>query len=78
MPKFKVMINCNGDEEFLMEDYSYDDAIFDSEEDAKNAGLEACNASRLGSETLHMHNPGDYSYDEDEYEVDYEVVEIDD
>lgn len=76
MPKFKVMINCNGDEEFLMEDCSYDDAIFDTEEDAENAGLEACSTSRLGTEILHMHNPGDYSYDGDGYEVDYEVVEI--
>ena len=28
-----------------------------------------------GGEILHMSNPGDY--DEDDYEVDYEIIEID-
>lgn len=78
MPKFKVKMLNEDNEEMLMEDDSYDDAIFDSKEDAENAGLEACSNSRLGAEILHMHNPGDYPYDENEYDVDYEIVEIDD
>lgn len=78
MPKFKVMMNYNGDEEFLMEDYSYDDAIFDTEEEAEAAGLEACSNTRAGADILNLSNPGDYPEDGDSIEVDYEIIEIDD
>ena len=78
MSKFKVKMIYNDDEEMLMEDGSYDDAIFDSEEEAESAGLQACSDSREGAEILNLSNPGDYPYDEDEYEVDFEVIEVDD
>lgn len=79
MPKFKVKTIFNGEEDMLMEDDSYDDAIFDSEEEAEEAGLQFCSNSREGAEILNLSNPGDYDYDEDEFEApDYEIIEIDD
>ena len=51
------------------------DEIFDSEEAAEQYALYLC--SREGAEILHMSNPGDYDYDEDE-KYDYEIVEVDD
>lgn len=70
------MIYSDGDEEMLMADESYDDAIFESEEDAEEAGLEACGNARVGAEILNMSNPGDYPYDEEEFDVDFEIIEI--
>lgn len=68
MGKFKVFF---GDEE--------DDFIFDSEEEANEYALYMCSCDRLGAEILHMSNPGDYDYDDDEYEYpEYEIVEIED
>ena len=78
MPKFKVLMNYNGDEEMLMEDASYEDAIFDSEEEAEQAVLEACSDAKAGADILNLSNPGDYPDDADSYEVDYEIIEIDD
>lgn len=77
MPKYKVKMIYDDSEEMLQSDGSYDDAIFESEDDAEDAGLQACSDSRLGAEILQMSNPGDYEYNEDEYEVDYEIIEID-
>ncbi len=62
MAKFKVLF-----------DGEYEDEIFNTEEYA----LYMCSCSREGAEILHMSNPGDYDYDEDDYEdPDYEIVEI--
>ena len=79
MPKYKVMMMSDGeDDEMPMEDGSYDDAVFDTEEEANEAGLEAVGNSRLGAEILFMSNPGDYPYDEDTYDVDFRIIEIED
>ncbi|MBR6632960.1 MAG: hypothetical protein IKL05_01515 [Clostridia bacterium] len=68
MPKYKIIFN---DEE--------QDETFDTEEEAEEYALYLCSCTRLGAETLHMSNPGDYDYDEDEYEdPEYEIVEKDD
>ncbi len=68
MGKYKIIFN--NDEE---------DEIFDCEEDAEEDALYLCSCAREGAEILHMSNPGDYDYDEDEYEdPDYEIIEIDD
>ncbi len=54
-----------------------EDDIFDTEEQAEDYALYLCSCHRLGAETLHMSNPGDYDYDEDEYECpEYEIIEI--
>lgn len=67
MSKYKVIFD---DEE--------QDEVFDTEEEAEEYALELCSCHRVGSETLHWSNPGDYDYDEDTYESpDYEIVEDD-
>ena len=68
MSKFKIIFD--GEEQ---------DELFDTEEDAEEAALYLCSCTRTGAEILHMSNPGDYDYDEDEFEdPDYEIVEVDD
>ena len=55
------------------------DVVFDTYEKAEEHALYLCSCTREGAEILHMSNPGDYDYDEDEFESpDYEIVEIDD
>lgn len=54
------------------------DEVFSSETDAEEHALYLCSCTELGAEILHMSNPGDYDYDEDDFEIpDYEIVEID-
>lgn len=66
MAQFKIIFN---DEE--------QDEIFNTEEAAEEYALELCSCSRSGSQTLHWSNPGDYDYDEDDYEdPEYEIIEI--
>lgn len=68
MAKYKIM----------MDDEELDDE-FDTEEAAEEFALYMKSCERQGAEILHMSNPGDYPYDEDEYETaDYEVIEVDD
>lgn len=65
MSKFKVLFN--GD---------FEDEIFDTEEAAQEHASYLAGCARLGAEILHVSNPGDY--DEDDYDADYEIVEVDD
>ena len=66
--KYKIMM----DGEIL-------DDIFDTEEEAEEHASYLNSCGRLGAEILHMSNPGDYDYDEDEYEdSDYEIIEVED
>ena len=54
------------------------DEVFDSESDAEEYALYLCSCSREGAEILHMSNPGDYDYDEDDFEEpEYEIIEVD-
>lgn len=67
MAKYKVIFD--GYEE---------DEIFDTEKAAEAYADYLCSCSRSGAETLNMSNPGDYYYDEDDYESpDYEIIEVD-
>ena len=50
------------------------DEIFDTKEDAKEYALYLASCVKEGAEILHMSNPGDY--DEEDYEDDYEIIEI--
>ena len=52
----------------------YEDEIFDNEEDAEEYATYLSGCAKLGAEILHMSNPGDY--DEDDYDDDYQVVEV--
>lgn len=55
------------------------DEIFDSEEDAEEYAIYLRSCTRQGAEELHMSNPIDNEYDEDEFESpEYEIIEIDD
>ena len=55
------------------------DEEFDTEEEAEQYAWYLQSCSRLGAEILHEHNPGDYEYDEDDFEApDYEIIEVDD
>jgi len=67
---FKVkLIFSDGDTEEL-------DGVFDAEAEAEEYALESISEYHLGGEILNMSNPGDYPLDE-EVDVDYEVIEID-
>lgn len=56
-----------------------EDEIFDSEEGAEEYAQYLCSCSRTGAETLHMSNPGDYDYEEDNFdEPEYEIIEVED
>lgn len=77
MPKFKVKMLGDDGDFYLEEGGSYDPQLFDTEEEAEEAALEACSNCRLGMEILNMSNPGDYPY-EDDMDIDYEIIEVDD
>lgn len=63
MPKYKVLFADEFEE------------IFDTEEAAEEYALYLVSCSKEGAEILHMSNPGDY--DANDYEIDYEIIEID-
>ncbi len=67
MSKYKIIFD--GEEE---------DDIFDTEEAAEEYADYLVSCTREGAEILHMSNPGDYDYDEDDFEgPEYEIVEVD-
>lgn len=68
MAKYKIIFD--GEEE---------DEVFETEEEAEEYALYLCSCTRVGAETRHMSNPGDYEYDEDSFvDPEYEIEEIDD
>ena len=71
MPKYQVKYIFSDGED------SYEDELFDTEAEAEEAGQYGCSCYHQGYDELHMSIPGDYSC-EDELDVDYEVIEIDD
>ena len=51
---------------------------FETEEEAEEYMCQVESDCRAGAETLHMSNPGDYSYDEDDdFSIEYQIVEDD-
>lgn len=67
MSKYKIIFD--GEEE---------DDIFDTEEAAEEYADYLVSCTREGAEILHMSNPGDYDYDEDDFEdPEYEIIEVD-
>lgn len=53
-----------------------EDETFRTKEDAEEYALYLSSCVQEGAETLHMSNPGDY--DADDYNCDYEIVEVED
>ena len=68
MSKYKIIFN--GEEQ---------DEIYDTVEEAEEEALYLSSCADEGAEILHMSNPGDYDYDENDWQDDdYEIIEIDD
>lgn len=65
MAKYKVKFNGE-----------FEDEVFDSEREADDYARDLVSCAAEGAEILHLSNPGDY--DEDDYDDDYEIVEVDD
>ena len=65
MAKYKVKFNGE-----------FEDEVFDTESEANDYALYLVSCAAEGAEILHLSNPGDY--DEDDYDDDYEIVEVDD
>lgn len=66
MARYKIILD--GEEQ---------DEVFSTEEEAEDYALYLCSCARTGAEILHMSNPGDYEYDEDEFEEpEYEIIEV--
>lgn len=67
----------DGHEVSLMDEFPYD-GPFDTAEEAQEAAEEYLNDLRTGAEVLNMSNPGDYPEpDDDDFDADLEIVEID-
>jgi len=81
MAKYKYILTyTDGEKLDSLEEYGDDNfnGIFSSYDAAEEAALYAVSCTRLGAEILHMSNPGDYDYDEENFESpEYEIVEID-
>lgn len=61
------------------EDLADENGIFDTYQQALDAVCEVESNMRVGAEVLHMSNPGDYPYDEDDdFSVEFEITEVDD
>lgn len=70
--KYKVIYHLpNGTEE-------EEDELYDTEEQAEDAGCYGCSCYSSGAEIFNMSNPGDNPLDGTEGDVDFEIVEIDD
>ena len=66
MPKYKIIF-----------DGEMEDDVFETEETARDYADYLCGCSREGAEILNLSNPGDYDYDEDDWESpDYEIIEV--
>ena len=74
MVKYKYILTFSDGRKFdSLEEYS-DEGIFNA---AEEAALYAIGCMKQGVEILNMSNPGDYDYDEENFESpEYEIVEI--
>ena len=81
MAKYKYILTfADGEKLDSLEEYGDDnfEGTFSSYSAAEEAALDAVSWERQGAEILNMSNPGDYDYDEENFESpEYEIVEID-
>ena len=77
MVKYKYILTFSDGRKFdSLEEYS-DEGIFNTYNAAEEAALYAIGCMRQGVEILNMSNPGDYDYDEENFESpEYEIDEI--
>lgn len=72
MSKYKVTIHFP-DEDLELED------LYDTEDEAIEAAQQAISDCETGAETLNWSNPGDYEYNEEDFDdVEYDIDEVDD
>lgn len=69
--KYRVVYHYPDGEE------GYEEDLFDTEEEAREAGDYGCSCYALGAEILNMSNPGDYPLDGSEGMCEFDVVEVD-
>jgi hypothetical protein len=50
--------------------------VFETEEDAREFGLQWCSDYDAGAEVLHMSNKGDYPDPQGQEDVDFEVIKV--
>jgi hypothetical protein len=74
MAKYTYEIHFGNGETFRGDEEM--DEIFDSEEEAEEAGWQALSDMDTGAEVLNLSNPGDYPYDENQYNNDDIEVEV--
>ena len=61
----------------VWDDGEEEDELFITEREADEYAVYLQGCAREGAEILNMSNPGDYDYDEDNYEYpEYEIVEV--
>lgn len=81
MAKYKYILTfADGEKLDSLEEYGDDnfEGTFSSYSAAEEDALDAVSCERQGAEILDMSNPGDYDYDEENFESpEYEIVEID-
>lgn len=74
MSKYKIVYHWSSGE--IDEDDNYGD-FFDTYQEAYDEASYGLQAAKEGAEILNMSNPGDYPFDEDDFEDNYfEIVEI--
>lgn len=74
MAKYKLLIHFS---DGTVEEEDNNGEFFSSKEEADDAGSNLLNAYQTGGWTLNMSNPGDYPYDEADYEDNWwEVVKV--
>lgn len=68
--KYKILYHYpNGSSE-------YDDRLYDTEEEAEEAGCYGCSCYSQGAEIFNSSNPGDYPLDGMEDDCDFEIIEV--
>ena len=74
MSKYKIVYHWSSGE--IDEDDNYGD-FFDTYQEAYDEASYGLQAAKEGAEILNMSNPGDYPFDEDDFEDNYfEIIEI--
>lgn len=74
MAKFKIIFHWSDGTHDEDDNYG---AFYSSKEAAEEAGLYGLSCAKQGGEILEMSNPGDYPFDEADYDDNgFEVVEI--
>ena len=74
MAKYKIIFHLSDGTEDEDDNYG---SYYNSKNEAEEAGLYGLGCRELGGEILEMSNPGDYPFDEGDYENDtFEVVKV--